>query len=69
MMTEEDALKGENIEHIDATSQVDTNIVSETAEAGETSAPACPAASIPSASPLMTGIRLRPSASPNFLAI
>ena len=44
MMTEEDALKGENIEHIDATSQVDTNIVSETAEAGETSAPACPAA-------------------------
>lgn len=44
MMTEEDALKGENIEHIDATSQVDTNIVSETAVAGETSAPACPAA-------------------------
>ena len=44
MMTEEDALKDENVEHIDATSQVDTNIVGEASEAGETSAPACPAA-------------------------
>ena len=44
MMTEEDALKDENVEHIDATSQVNTDIVSEASEAGETSAPACPAA-------------------------
>ena len=44
MMTEEDALKDENVEHIDATSQADTNIASETMETGETSTPACPAA-------------------------